>query len=102
MNAPGWVTALPAVNAALNATALVLLLIVTSGHAILVDLRERRFGIASRCVVVLWVASLGVAWAVTELEGDYVDGVLVGDDGVMVFVHSFDEPDVTRVLLGRQ
>ena len=42
----------------------------------------------------------GVAWAVTELDGDYVDGVLVGGDAVMAFVHSFDDPDVTRVLLG--
>ena len=72
------------------------------------DLRSGPYGVAAVSVdyearrsFVAFSAD-GVAWAVTELEGDYVDGVLVGDDGVMVFVHSFDEPDVTRVLLGRQ
>ena len=47
----------------LFALAALAILIVASGHALLGDLRERRFGTPSWIVVGLWLASGGVALA---------------------------------------
>ncbi|MEM9467153.1 MAG: hypothetical protein AAGA90_17405 [Actinomycetota bacterium] len=43
----------------------------------------------------------GLTWATTELDGYWVDGLIVGGDAVMVFAHPFGTTGNTEVFIGR-